>query len=295
MEQFPNTTAGKATAVLETYNANGILLGTSEPVEIEILCPEDMVPSTGSLTVTGTHMFGPLYLQGISSVTAAASGWIGVYGSTIETVVLTGNGKTATLDMSTGATTHSASLTLDAGLLKAAGVVSFTLTVTDSRGRISSVIQEIDVTSYSPVSIKSTAHGRVTREDSSTYDSGYVKLEYDYTALTYQSGATVYYNTPALTIYWGTNSVVVDGYASKTQQRFAEDDTNGLRKDSMYTVRLHLTDGISNTTVTRTIGTTHAFMRWDPARNAIGFGCYPQQEKCVEIGTDWSLIVNNDI
>lgn len=288
MEQFPNTTAGKATAVLETYNANGVLLGTSEPVGIEILCPENMVPSAGSITVTGTHMFGPLYIQGISSVTAAASGWVGVYGSTIKTVVLTGNGKTATLDMSTGTTTYSDSLTLDAELLKSAGVVSFTLTVTDSRGRISSAIQEINVTSYSPVSIKSTAQGRVTREDSSTYDSGYVKVEYDYTALTYQSGSTVYYNTPALTIYWGTNSVVVDGYASKAQQRFAEDDTNGLRKDAMYSARLHLTDGITSTTAIRTIGTAYAFMRWDPANDAVGFGCYPSTDHCVEIGDGWT-------
>jgi hypothetical protein len=288
LEQFPNTTTGKATVLLETYNASGALLGTSEPIAIDILCPEDVIPSAGFLAIDGTNMFGPLYIQGISSASATVSGWAGVYGSTIKTVVLAGNGRTATLDMNTGTAAYSDSLKLDAGLLKASGTIPFTVSVTDSRGRTSTITQEINVAAYSPISIQSTAQGRVARAGSNTYDSGYAKIEYDYTVLTYQEGAITHYNTPTLTIYWEANSVVVDGYASKAQQYFAEDDANGLRKDAMYTVRFYLTDGISSTVVTRTIGTAYAFMRWDPANNAVGFGCYPQSAKCVEIGPDWT-------
>ena len=63
----------------------------------------------------------------------------------------------------------------------------------------------------------------------------------------------------------------------------------------MYTITLHLTDGITSTTVVRKIGTAYTFMRWDPKNNAVGFGCYPQQSHCVEIGADWTLIVDKDI
>lgn len=73
---------------------------------------------------------------------------------------------------------------------------------------------------------------------------------------------------------------------------FAE---NGLLKTQMYTIVIHLTDGITSTSAVRKIGTAYAFMRWDPKNNAIGFGCYPQQNHCVEIGSEWTLIVNKDV
>ena len=288
LKYFPDTDAGQAFVTLETYNADGILLGTSDPIEIEVLCPDNVIPSTGTLTVSGTNMFGPLYIQGVSSASAAASGWAGTYGSTIRTVTLTGNGKSVTLDVSSGTTTYSDSLTLEAGLLKVTGACSFALSVTDSRGRTAATTQTIDVTAYSPIAVSSTAQGRATRADAGTQDSGYVKVAYDYTPLSYQAEETTYFNTPVLTIYWGTNSIVIDGYASNAQQRFAEDVENGLQKDTMYSIRLHLTDGITSTTVTRTIGTAYAFMRWEPANNAVGFGCYPSTDHCVEIGDGWT-------
>lgn len=294
MEQFPDSTVGVARAVLETYNENGELLGVSDPVEIELLCPDDMVPTAGTITITGTSMFGgQVYIQGVSTAVATTSGWSGVYGSTIKSVSLTGNGKSVVKDLSSVTSAYSDELILNAGLLKSAGPVTFTLTVIDSRGRSASVTSDISVVAYSPVSIVSTTQGRITNSDANSGDTGYVRVEYSYSSgISYTSGNQNIWNSPVLTVSWGADSKAVDGYASKSQVNFAE---NSLSKNQMYTIVLHLTDGITSTTAVRKIGTAYAFMRWDPKNNAVGFGCYPQQSKCVEIGADWTLIVDKDI
>lgn len=163
--------------------------------------------------------------------------------------------------------------------------MDITLTVTDSRGRSSSLTESIEVTAYSPISITSTAQGRISSVDANANDSGYVKVSYTYTDLSYAGDSGTTYNTPALSICWGADSLAVDGYASGSQERFADGQ---LLKAKMYLITLHLTDGITSTTVTRTIGTAYAFMRWDPKNNAVGFGCYPSADHCVEIGDGWT-------
>ena len=148
--------------------------------------------------ISGTSMFGgTVYIQGVSSVAATASSWDGVYGSTIKTATITGNGKTVAKDFSSGGVTYSDDLKLDAGLLKSDGTVEFTLTVTDSRGRTASVTKSISVVKYSPVSILSTSQGRVTNDAATGSDTGYVRVEYDYTSgVSYTSGGSTIWNTP---------------------------------------------------------------------------------------------------
>lgn len=198
MEQFPDSTVGIVQAVLETYNENDELLGTSEPVAIELLCPGDMIPTAGVIAITGTNMFGEqVFIQGVSSAVVAASGWSGVYGSTIKTVILTGNGKSVTMNLSSGISAYSDELILSAGLLKSAGATVFTLTVVDSRGRSASVTNNISVVAYSPVSIISTAQGRITNSDAGAGDTGYVRVEYSYSSgISYTSDEQTVWNTP---------------------------------------------------------------------------------------------------
>lgn len=166
------------------------------------------------------------------------------------------------------------------------------MTVVDSRGRSSTITEAIQVAQYSPIAIDSTAQGRISDESATSADTGYVKVNYTYTPISYSDATGMHHNTPRLTVMWFGNSVSVNGYASGSQVRFGD---AMLNKASMYTVQIYLTDGITSATAIRKIGTAYAFMRWDPKRNRVGFGCYPQQDRCVEIGPDWTLIVDKDI
>lgn len=287
--QFPESAASSATLLLYTLDADGNVLGVSQRHPFIVLCPDDILPSCGSISANGVNTYGSLYLQNISSVQISAAGWSGSGGSYIKHVALSGNGKTVSSDISS---TARSSVVLDTGILKNSGAVVFSLTVTDSRNRSSVLDYVIDVQEYAPVSIKTTAQGRIDSGDNDVPDSAYAKVTYEYTPNIESEidGVTVT-NSPILTVVWnGVESTSFEDYVSGTQVLFAE---HQLNKSTLYPIVLTLSDGITSATVMRIIGTASVFMRWDPKNSAIGFGCYPQQAKCVHIANDWSLIVDD--
>ena len=113
--QIPSATAGSGTIYCDTYSGS-TLLGTKS-VSITLTVPGSVVPSAGTLS-------------------AALSGASGAYGSSITSYTITGGGWTAT----NGA--------LTTGTLASAGNITFTATVTDSRGRKASTTRTISVIDY---------------------------------------------------------------------------------------------------------------------------------------------------
>lgn len=134
--QIPSATAGSGTIYCDTYSGS-TLLGTKS-VSITLTVPGSVVPSAGTLSAAlaeDTSGTG-LYVKGMGKAKLTLSGASGAYGSSITSYTITGGGWTAT----NGA--------LTTGTLASAGNITFTATVTDSRGRKSSTTRAINVIDY---------------------------------------------------------------------------------------------------------------------------------------------------
>ena len=135
--QISNATSGVATIYCDTFDANGTQLGT-KTISITLTVPGSVVPSAGTLSAAlaeDTSGTG-LYVKGMGKAKLTLSGASGAYGSSITSYTITGGGWT---------TTNSA---LTTGTLASAGNITFTATVTDSRGRKASTTRTISVIDY---------------------------------------------------------------------------------------------------------------------------------------------------
>lgn len=134
--QIPSATAGSGTIYCDTYSGS-TLLGTKS-VSITLTVSGSVVPSAGTLSAAlaeDTSGTG-LYVKGMGKAKLTLSGASGAYGSSITSYTITGGGWTAT----NGA--------LTTGTLASAGNITFTATVTDSRGRKASTTRTISVIDY---------------------------------------------------------------------------------------------------------------------------------------------------
>lgn len=134
--QIPSATAGSGTIYCDTYSGS-TLLGTKS-VSITLTVPGSVVPSAGTLSAAlaeDTSGTG-LYVKGMGKAKLTLSGASGAYGSSITSYTITGGGWSATNG------------TLTTGTLASAGNITFTATVTDSRGRKASTMRTISVIDY---------------------------------------------------------------------------------------------------------------------------------------------------
>lgn len=134
--QIPSATAGSGTIYCDTYSGS-TLLGTKS-VSITLTVPGSVVPSAGTLSAAlaeDTSGTG-LYVKGMGKAKLTLSGASGAYGSSITSYTITGGGWTATNSV------------LTTGTLASAGNITFTATVTDSRGRKASTTRAINVIDY---------------------------------------------------------------------------------------------------------------------------------------------------
>ena len=134
--QIPSATAGSGTIYCDTYSGS-TRLGTKS-VSITLTVPGSVVPSAGTLSAAlaeDTSGTG-LYVKGMGKAKLTLLGASGAYGSSITSYTITGGGWSAT----NGA--------LTTGTLASAGNITFTVTVTDSRGRKASTTRAINVIDY---------------------------------------------------------------------------------------------------------------------------------------------------
>ncbi len=134
--QIPSATVGSGTIYCDTYSGS-TLLGTKS-VSITLTVPGSVVPSAGTLSAAlaeDTSGTG-LYVKGMGKAKLTLSGASGAYGSSITSYTITGGGWSAING------------TLTTGTLASAGNITFTATVTDSRGRKASTTRTISVIDY---------------------------------------------------------------------------------------------------------------------------------------------------
>lgn len=153
-EVVPTSSAVNMTVTCYTYNGNTQLGATSKTVSVVV--PTSWAPSF-TLSATPVSAFNSQYLKSVSKVTLAASSAAASTGSSIQSYQFTGN------NVSEIATTTATSYSVTSALLSVVGTNTYTVKVTDKRGRVTTKTTSITVTDYSAPSLRLSV-GR--------YDSG---------------------------------------------------------------------------------------------------------------------------
>ena len=161
-KNMPNTTSAIATFILETLNGDTVIGRKSINATVQVR--SGIVPTIGNPTIEDTNSISKtmgLYVQSQSCIkfTIPTSG---NQGSTITSVSTKFNGQT-----------YSGS-TFTTQAIQDSGTLTYTITVTDSRGRIATKSGSVTVTAYSPPSLTNVSAKRanssyVIDESSGTY------------------------------------------------------------------------------------------------------------------------------
>lgn len=149
----PNASSINLTVTVTTYSGSTSLGGSIKRVTVNV--PSSWVPTIGSISATPINGFNGLYLKGVSKATIAVSSGAASTGATIVSYKYAGNNISGT----NSSTSTSNSKSTD--ILATIGTNTYTVTITDSRGRTGTKTIDIEVLNYSKPSIRETV-GRYT-------------------------------------------------------------------------------------------------------------------------------------
>lgn len=203
---LPNAVSGTATAYLYTYSGS-TQIGSPKSATFTVTVPDDVKPTIGGLTAeridNGVPTAWGLYVRSKSKAKLKMTGTAGSYGSSVQSMSISGGGYS------------SASSELTTGTLNTAGTNTFTATVTDSRGRKSTGQTSISVVDYSTPAITGYTVNRCLDNGTANDDGTYLSVK---AAGTYASCSGK--NTMAITVKyrpvggsWSSETALASGTA----------------------------------------------------------------------------------
>lgn len=274
LDQIPNAISGTGSVTVETLNSAGASMG-SRSTNFTLTAGAGVTPSAGTLTAALVDGLGGAYIQGHSKCKATLSGYAAGTGATVAAVSITGNGDSANAN------------TLASSLLRAAGTVTFTATVRDSRGRTASTTASITVTAFTDVAITSKTVlrcGSDGTEDRTGGKSAKLGCSYSYTAVTG--------NSVTVRVFWRVAGAAawneITGWDS-TSGYTAVALVDSVPLDARYEIRFLVTDAVSRAEQTAVIDPGEVFMVWSKVRKCLGLGTYPTGKKRLALAEDWGL------
>lgn len=142
MEEIPNATSGVVQIITHTFK-DGVMIA-QRTSNITVKVPDSVVPAvTVGLTNTDTTFGG--YTQNLSKVGVAISA-SGVYRSTIASYKTVFEG------------TNYAGANITTNVIKSSGALPLSITVTDSRGRSTTLSQTVNAMAYSNPAVEFSVH-----------------------------------------------------------------------------------------------------------------------------------------
>ena len=238
-KQIPSALAGTGTIYCDTYSGS-TLLGTKS-VSITLNVPSSVKPTAGTLAAainSDTSGTGK-YVKGMCKAKVTLSGSGGAYGSTVKSYTITGGGYTV----------NTASFTT--GILASSGTITFTASVTDSRGRTSnSVTCSITVLDYTKPSVSSCKVYRCDASGNTSNTGTYFAVE---CTANYSSGIS----GNALTINAKYKKSTDSTYSTATACTSGTQKVIGgnLSASSTYDVQVIVSDNYNTVTLTYSLPT----------------------------------------
>lgn len=258
--QIPNATSGTCTLTCITYSGSTEVGRKS--ISITLTVPASIKPTLTSLTATRVDGAVPAawatYVKGKSKVTLKINGAAGAQGSTIKSYSISGGGYSSTASSYT------------TGYLNTTGTITFTATVTDSRGRQSDPkTVSITVYDYAPPTITALSAYRCGVDGVANPSGGtYIRVSGSYTFASVNSkniiaSCTVYYRVVGASSWTSGGTLATGSYIV----------TGGgnIALASNYEVRYVVTDGLGSS-VERIVTVNAASRTMNIRHNAVAFG-----------------------
>lgn len=253
LEELPTTTSGEATVQLNTY-VDGALLGTDSAVATLTVAstevPDIQSFTVGSISHNATIASWHIRVQGYSNL-VINSAIRACVGTTLVSAQINGSGNNLTVTP-TGGSYRIYYVNIEGNPFADAGVLTYTMTVTDSRGRTSTVTGTTGtVYAYSPPTVTSFTGYRCDSDGTLnpvTGESLKATVGFSYSAigsnavtntLSYKKSTEQYYTTAGTDVASGSTTI------------FA---VNSADQSATYNIQFTITDSLLNTqTVNLTI------------------------------------------
>lgn len=286
MNQIPSATSATITVTLTTYDGSTVV-GDLSTVNYIATVPASVVPSPGSITYTVSNPLAvPITNRGL---TASLSGQAGVYGSTIRSYTLQGEGFTSV----------NQNLVIDP-IQRIAGqsqsrTLAVTATVTDSRGRSASTTLNITAYEWDVPYFSALEYYRCNSYGTKSEDGTYLRIACTYACFPVTVGST---NKNSITAH--TYKIVSkDGgttIASGTLSGSAQVVGSGnLSADEEYYLQLTLTDGVTTIVYQHLIYSSAYVIHFRNGGTGVAFGQAADANNTVKINPNWVLIIGNNI
>lgn len=277
--QIPNTTSGVCTITCTTYNGSTSV--GSKTCTMTLSVPSSVKPSISSLSASRIDGDVPsawgIYVQTKSKAKLTINGAAGSYGSTIKSYSISGGGYSGTAS------------TLTTGFLNTSGTITFTATVTDSRGRVSAEkTVSISVTAYAPPYFNSVLSQRClsdgTLDDDGMYINGQASFGYSSCGGKNTLTTTVAYKQTSETA-WTDGGV---SFSSGTPFVFGG---GNISTEVSYDIRYTLADAFSSITVQDIVSTAAVVMDFKSGGKGVAIGKVSETDNCFEVSEVWDVKV----
>lgn len=277
--QIPNAVSGKCTITCKTYS--GTTEVGSKTCTMTLTVPSSVKPTITSLTAARVDGTVPTswetYVQSKSKATLTINGAAGAYGSTISSYSITGGGYSSTASSFT------------TGFLNTSGTITFTASVTDSRGRVSAnATVTISVVAYSAPSfskyISQRCNSAGTASDSGTYVKSTVNFSYASCSSKNTITTATYYRKTTETSWTNASKTFTSG----TSFTFGG---GNISAESSYEVKFKLTDAFTSIEVTDTLSTASVVMDFKSGGLGVAVGKVAETDQCFEVSDAWDVKV----
>ena len=272
---IPSATSGTATVSVTTYASGGLELGT-DTYSFTITAPSSAVP-TLSLAAARINNSVPsswgIYVQGQSGVTITATA-VGYQGSTISSYTISG-----------GATGTQSSNVFTISTIYSSGTITYTVKVTDSRGRTATASTSISVVAYTSPAFSATDAFRCiangTASDTGTYISA--KATGTYASVSSKNSMTLKVQyalstsgaySAAVTLTNGTVSIIGNG---------------SIDINYSFKVKFTLSDQFNTIEKVLNVGTAAFTVFFRQGGNGVAIGKVSERANAVEINPDWDI------
>lgn len=271
--QIPNATSWNGTILCTTFN-DGTNIG-QKSINFTLQVPSNIVPSISSFvaSIASTKPANcGLYVKNHSVVQLDVS-TDGVYGSTIQKCVISGQ------NLSYTSTSSSTSYSAKSSTLTVAGKKTYTVTVTDSRGRTASATKSITIVDYNPPAITSISSFRSNTDGSLNGSGEYVthQLTSSFYTLNGNNNIKIEVFSKKSSDSTYSNSVIIKNDSSNTVSYTYTYPNDSFAVDSTYDFKIVISDSVGQSaTVYTHVGTKNVPINISGDNNSVAIGGFAQ-------------------
>lgn len=275
--QIPNSESGTGTLICITYNGNTEV--GKKTINFTLKVPSGVRPSISDFTpsIASTKPSGcGLYVKNNSKVKWDVSA-SGAYGSTIKKCVISGQ------NLSYTSTNSANSYSATSDTLTIAGTKSYTVTVTDSRGRTATATGTIYITDYNPPAITSISSFRSNADGSINGSGQYVthKLTSSFYTLNGKNSVKikVYSKKRSDETYPESNSVIIKNDTDNTTGYTYTYKNASFAVDTAYDFKIVISDSAGRYSMVYTsVGTKNVPLNISSDNNSVAIGSFAQKQ-----------------